>query len=45
MRTCFVYALIDPKDESVRYVGQATLGVKRRLSQHISTANKGAQNR
>ena len=39
MSTCFVYALIDPKDESVRYVGQTIQPVSGRLSQHTHNSN------
>lgn len=38
-----VYALSDPRTGGVRYVGVTTTTVNRRLSRHISEANRGTQ--
>jgi predicted transcriptional regulator len=34
-----VYGLYDPRDGALRYVGQTTLSLERRLSSHLSPAN------
>lgn len=38
-RMVFIYALVDPRDSAIRYVGQA-LKPKRRLKEHIQSARK-----
>lgn len=38
--TCTVYALSSSEDGRVRYVGQTQMGIKQRLSQHLSEAKR-----
>lgn len=39
-RTVTIYALIDPRDNQLRYVGRTVLPLVRRLKHHIHQANK-----
>jgi len=39
-QTTTIYALIDPRDGRVRYVGKTIQGVEKRLSQHKATAGR-----
>lgn len=36
IKTGSIYALIDPRDRSVRYVGQTIVALQKRLSDHLS---------
>ena len=39
-----IYALIDPRNEIVRYIGWTSKPLKRRLTDHISDSNRGHNN-
>lgn len=39
-----IYKLIDPQNDSVKYIGQTHNSLKRRLSDHLSDARRGMKN-
>lgn len=38
-RRCTIYALIDPRDHAVRYIGKTTIAPSKRLSAHVCRTN------
>ena len=40
----FIYHLLDPRDESIRYVGWTTTSIKDRLKRHVQDARRGEKN-